>query len=165
MPGCCEESCRQVSLIAADMPPSSLPSRPPRRPARYRFTGSKLIRLQDPYLLGEVNDALDLRDPTSSAEQLLWRAALVRTDALRSRFTHRGRRYQCKDRDWWSLADQEVVERFAAQYLAGVPLAPILLLDFEHRYGLWIPDGAHRTAGALLAGVPEIRSLVCFISI
>ena len=124
----------------------------------YRFAGPPRL-ITDPYLLDEIDGALPANFSGDPA-LLFWRPAHLDPAALKSRFTRRGERYQCKDREWWGPFDQDQIGRLVGLYLAGKVTEPVLLLDFGQA-GVAIPDGAHRVAAALRAGMAEIAVLVC----
>jgi hypothetical protein len=138
------------------------------RAAPYRFTSERRLRTStlrsDPMaaIEVEIDDLLSMLDRTDvNAASLLWREAAVSTAALRSMFVrHRGR-LVARDREEWVDPDFVYIERFAARYTAGAAMDPIILLDVAGT--LMIPDGLHRVAGAIAAGVAEIAAYVAVL--
>jgi hypothetical protein len=128
------------------------------RAAPYRFTSERKLRTAalraDPMAMiaNEINGLLSILDRDDvSAKTLIWREAMVSSAALRPLFVrHRGH-LQARSREEWIGFDLVCIKRFAARYAAGAAMDPILVLDVGG--GLLVPDGLHRAAGAIAAGV------------
>jgi hypothetical protein len=92
-------------------------------------------------------------------EDLVWRDAVVRVAALRASFTTRGGRLSPRHRYPWREADHALAQRFADLYVLGEVRDPVTLAATPSRMVVF--DGCHRVAGAIMAGLDEIRATLC----
>ena len=140
------------------------------RAAPYRFSSERRLHTSalrahsEPIamVVNEIDDLLTTLGRTDvSAASITWREALVSTTALRPLFVrHRGH-LAARDREAWVGLDFAYIARFADRYAAGVAMDPIIVLDVGGT--LMVPDGMHRAAGAIAAGVPEIAAYVAVL--
>ena len=129
--------------------------------ARYRLVGGHALPgPARPLDYADLSASFGIAPPPGVAPaDLVWRDAMARVPALRASFALRGGRLSPRDRYPWGEPDHALAQRFADLYVLGEVRDPIAVAATPSR--LVVFDGCHRAAGAILAGLDEVRATLC----